>query len=83
MDRKAEALLAREKVIGLRQVMRGFRDGRIRCVLVAADAEEHIKLELEKHCVANGVKLVSVPSKHELGQAAGIDVDCAVVGIIG
>ncbi len=83
MDRKAEALLAREKVIGLRQVMRGIRDGRVRCVLVAADAEEHIKLELGNQCEAKGVKLVSVPSKEELGRASGIDVDCAAVGIIG
>lgn len=83
MDRKAEALLAREKVIGSRQIMRGFRDGQIRCVLIAEDAEEHIKLELVSQCRLAGVEAVFVPSKEELGRAAGIDVASAAVGIIG
>ena len=82
MERTATELLRQPKVIGLRQVMRGFRDGRIRCVLAASDADGHILRELKSQCALNGVELIMLPSKTELGREVGIDVDCAVVGIL-
>ena len=78
MERTATELLRQPKVIGLRQVMRGFRDGRIRCVL----ADGHILRELKSQCALYGVELIMLPSKTELGREVGIDVDCAVVGIL-
>lgn len=82
MDRKATELLRQPKVIGLRQVMRGFRDCQIRCVLAAADADGHILRELKSQCALNGVELIMLPSMEELGREVGIDVGCAAVGIL-
>jgi large subunit ribosomal protein L7A len=70
------------KVAGIRQVIRGIREGRIRCVLAASDADDHIKKELAKLCGSAGVELKYVLTKKELGKAMGLKVDCAAAGII-
>jgi|GEM_PF-409638 len=70
------------KVAGMRQVVRGIKANRIRCVLVAQDADEHIKTEITALCAANSIAVEQVQSKKELGENMGLDVDCAVVGIL-
>lgn len=69
------------KVAGMRQVVRGIKAGQIRCVLVASDADEHIKTELQRLCTPKNIQLRLVLTKKELGEKLGLDVDCAVVGI--
>lgn len=70
------------KVAGIRQVVRGIKSDRIRCVLVATDADEHIKTQLTALCNPKGLPLKFVLNKKELGKRLGLDVDCAVVGIL-
>ena len=70
------------KVAGIRQVVRGIKSDRIRCVLVATDADEHIKTQLMAICTPKGLSLKFVLNKKELGKRLGLDVDCAVVGIL-
>ena len=70
------------KVAGIRQVVRGIKSDRIRCVLVATDADEHIKTELTSLCSSNAIELRYVLNKKELGKRLDLDVDCAVVGIL-
>lgn len=82
MEPGTEELLRQPKVVGLRQVMRGFRDGQIRCVVAAADAEEHILRELRSQCALSGAELIMLPSMEELGREVGIDVGCSAVGIL-
>lgn len=70
------------KVAGIRQVVRGIRSDRIRCVLVALDADEHIKTELTTLCDLKSIQLKFVLNKKELGKRLGLDVDCAAAGIL-
>lgn len=71
-----------DKVAGMRQVVRGIRADRIRCVLVASDADEHIKRELTALCGSADIELKYVLTKKELGKSLGLDVDCAAAGIL-
>ena len=58
-----------EKVVGTKQVLKSIEGKTVKCVIVA---------EL---CRENGIEIISVPSKKELGRISGIDVPAAVVGL--
>ena len=73
---------AGNKVVGLREVLRRMAEGQILLVVLAADAEEHIKSRLKAACTAAAVSAVNCDSMEELGRLAGIEVPCAVVGIL-
>lgn len=82
MDALIEKMLQDDKVAGLRQVVRGVNAGRIRCVLIASDTDEHIRRELTELCESKGVPTVYCESKQELGAKLQIDKSCATVGFI-
>ena len=69
------------KVVGLRQVRRALPDGSIKCVVLAADADMHVRSEVKMLCDAYGVRLEVFASKQELGRLCQIEVGCAVVGL--
>lgn len=70
-----------DKLIGLRQVKREIASGKITVVVLATDADSVLKDEVENLCRQHSVALTVFPSKSELGEICGIDVDCAVVGL--
>lgn len=82
MEPSISKLLSENKVIGLRQVNRGIKENRIRCVVIADDTECNIRLELMKTCRNARIPVTHVPSKEDLGKALGIDVSCSTVGIL-
>lgn len=82
MEPSLSALIAEPKVIGLRQVIRGIGDNQIRCVLIAADADEPIRRQLITLCSRHQIPVMFTPSKAELGREAGIEVSCATVGFL-
>lgn len=75
-------LLSEKNVAGYREVVRGIRANRIRCVAVAENADKHMKRELATMCKQNGINVVFRYSKEELGSALGLDVACATVGFL-
>ena len=77
-----QQLLSQKKVAGYREVVRGIRANRIRCVAVAGNADKHMKRELVAMCKQNGINVIFRYSKEELGSALGLDVACATVGFL-
>ncbi|HCD59953.1 MULTISPECIES: ribosomal L7Ae/L30e/S12e/Gadd45 family protein [Exiguobacterium] len=61
------------KFVGQKQTLKALRSGKASEVIIADDADEHVKQ-------AN-VPVVNVPSKQELGKACGIDVAATAVAI--
>ncbi len=70
------------KVVGSKQVLKGVSDGTIGCVIIASDADADVKRAIASAAEANGVTLKYFPSKRKLGEAAGIEVEAATVGIL-
>ncbi len=84
MDKeKLEDMLAcSSKVVGSKQVLKGLSEGTLRCVIVASDADAEIKEALVDAARRHRVPVKYVPSKRKLGEAAGVEVATAAVGII-
>jgi len=70
------------KLVGLKQVLRGVTDGTVWCVIVSSDCEEFIKRTLKDAAAGKSVLWKSCPTMAELGKAARIDVGAAVVGLV-
>ena len=70
------------RVVGLKQVLRGITDGTVWCVIVSSDCEEFIKARLREEARGKKVELVKGPSMAELGRKVKIDVGAAVVGLV-
>ncbi len=69
------------KVVGTRQVLRGISEGTVGCVIVAEDAESALKERVIGAAESAGVPVKSAPSMAWLGDACGIEVGAAAVGI--
>lgn len=82
MDVSIKNLLLDDKVAGLRQVIRGINAGQIRCVLLADDAEDHIKVQLTGLCNQSSIPVLRCESKAELGKELKLERPCATVGFI-
>lgn len=75
-------LLNQDKVLGLRQVIRGVMSGKIRCVILADNADKDIKRRLTELCGSRSVPIVFTADMAELGREAGLDVGCAAIGLL-
>lgn len=69
------------KVIGIKQTQRALKDGKLRLVFLAEDADSRVTEPLEALCRELGVEVKRVPHKKELGSVCGIAVSSAVVGL--
>ena len=70
-----------DKVVGLKQVLRGLKEGSLRCVLVANDADTFLFSRVTEAAAAANVPVTRVPAMKELGKAAGVAVAAATVGL--
>ncbi|MDR3216908.1 MAG: ribosomal L7Ae/L30e/S12e/Gadd45 family protein [Clostridiaceae bacterium] len=70
------------KVVGLKQVLRALAEDGLLSVITADDADKKVLERVLPLATAKQVPVQSVPSKAELGRAAGIEVSAAVVGIL-
>ena len=70
-----------EKVVGTKQVLKSIEGKTVKCVIVADNADGFIRNSVTALCMENGIEIISVPSKKELGIISGIDVPAAVVGL--
>lgn len=70
-----------EKVVGTKQVLKSIEGKTVKCVIVADNADGFIRNSVTALCRENGIEIISVPSKKELGRILGIDVPAAVVGL--
>ena len=72
----------RSRVAGLKQVLRMLESGKAAVVVVADDADDHIRRKVLSQCAAHGVKCVEGPLMAELGAACRLQVGTAVACVI-
>lgn len=80
--RLLKELRAGNKVSGAKQSRRAVRDGLARAVYLARDADPAVTEPLRILCRERGVPIAEQWAMRELGQAAGIQVDAAVVTLL-
>ena len=67
-------------VIGVKQLRRALREGTVRKVYIAADAEDRITAPVAQTCAESGIPCETVPTMKELGLTFGIEVGAAAAG---
>ncbi len=77
-----EAIVNSEKVVGIKQVLKGIENATIKCVVVADDADGFIKRQVIEFAKERNVQIATVSEKELLGKACKIDVAAAVVGLL-
>ena len=70
------------KVVGIKQSGRALREGRVRKVFFACDADPMVLADLEKLCARQTVAVERDATMRELGQAAGIAVGASVIALL-
>ena len=68
-------------VIGIKQSRRLIESGEIKKCYVAKDVNPFIIDPFIEMCNQNGVEIIYVDSKKELGKKCGIDVDASVAAL--
>ncbi|MEG2456620.1 MAG: ribosomal L7Ae/L30e/S12e/Gadd45 family protein [Clostridia bacterium] len=76
-----ETIVNSDKVVGMKQVLKGIENSTIKCVIVADDADDFIKNQVVACANQYKVKIENVSSKEALGKVCNIDVGAAVVGL--
>ena len=77
-----DELKTARKVVGVKQLRRSLKEGKVVCAFLAENADPQLTDPLSEECVRNGVKIVLVPTMSELGSACGISVGAAAAGIL-
>lgn len=76
--------LSRQKnrLAGLKQVLRALEDGRAEAVVLADDADDHIRRRVRSQCQTKGVPCHDGPMMAELGSMCRLDVGTAVACVL-
>jgi len=74
-----EALAAKEKVVGLKQVRRAVASGKVRKVYLACDADPRLTEPVEALCQAAGIAVVT---DYTMGRACSIAVGTAAAAAL-
>lgn len=70
------------KVVGIKQLRRAVRDGRVGIIYLAEDADPWISDEVNALADSAGLNPVLVPTMQQLGSACGITVRAATAAIL-
>jgi large subunit ribosomal protein L7A len=70
------------KVIGTKQTLRALKNGEVKAVYIARDAEERIINDVQKTAKESNVQVVYVPTMVDLGKAFGIEVGAATAALL-
>ena len=70
------------KVVGIKQSGRALREGRVRKVFFACDADPMVLTSLEALCAEGNVPVEKNATMRDLGQAAGIAVGASVIALL-
>jgi len=68
----------KNRLAGLKQVLRALETGRAAAVVLADDADDHIRRRVRSRCEELGVKCFDGPVMAELGTLCRLDVGAAV-----
>ena len=70
------------KVVGIKQSGRALREGRVRKVFLACDADPIVLSDIEALCAEGNVPVEKDATMRELGQVAGIAVGASVIALL-
>lgn len=73
---------AENKVVGLKQLLRGLDADEVVLVYIADDADMHVKEQILAAIGEKDIHVVNVDSMRELGAQCGIDVAAACAAIL-
>lgn len=82
MNYKQRLAESPERIVGLKQVLKGIAKDNVRCVVIASDSESFVRDVVVEAIGAKCVELLFCPTRVELGKAVGVQVPTAVVGIM-
>lgn len=77
-----ELKVSARRVAGVRQVLRGLKNGEVACAVVALDADAHLRRQVEEAAKAAEVPLHTVATMEELGQMCQMDVPSAAAAVL-
>jgi large subunit ribosomal protein L7A len=69
-------------VIGTKQTLKAIKEGKVKVLFVAADAEKHVTRSVEEVAKETKLEMIHVESMKELGKACGIEVSAAMAAIL-
>ena len=70
-----------KRVVGIKQVLRALRDGKLLQVYVANDSDTFLYQQVVRAAEAAHVPVVRVETKKDLGRACGVEVSAATAGL--
>lgn len=76
------AVSANKFVAGVRQVNRHLMEGEIKLIFLAADCEDDFAKKVLAYAKVCGVRTEVCGTRAEFAEVCGIEVPCAVVGIL-
>ncbi len=71
----------KHRVAGVRQVMKGIREGSLSRIFLALDAPSQLQGQIRQAANERQLDVETVSSMEELGQMCAIEVPCAVAGL--
>lgn len=72
-----------DRLVGLKQVLRGIAEGNVWCVIVSLDSDDFVKQQVLTAVGNSKISVKYFDNKSKLGRLVGIDVSAAVVGLVG
>ena len=72
---------SKQRVAGVRQVMKGIGEGNLRVIFLALDASPMLQAQVRAAANERQLPVETVSYMEELGQMCGIDVPCAVAAL--
>ena len=82
LEHITKLLTSSSKVVGMKQVLRGISEDKVRCVIISEDAEDNLRLKVIAACNGKGIRFYNAPSMKWLGEEVGIDVGATTVGLL-
>ncbi|MEH7376928.1 MULTISPECIES: 50S ribosomal protein L7ae-like protein [Bacillaceae] len=77
-----KVLQAQKFVIGTKQTVKALKDGNVRELIIASDADAKVTAVVAKEALDINVPILYVDSMKKLGKACGIEVGASTVAII-
>lgn len=69
------------RVVGIKQVLKSLDTGRVRCVILAENADEYYKACVMESVKNNNAEVVTVPTKELLAAYCRVDAPTAVAAL--
>lgn len=71
----------KNRIVGMKQVLRAVEKDALERVYLAEDAQPSIRERVEAACLRYAVPVVSAPDMQTLGRTCGIEVGAACAGV--